>query len=212
MGALASAFALVFLAELGDKSMLFVLAIATRVRAAVLFPVIAVSAALLMAVAVVAGGVAGDVLPRRPVEIGAALVFVAVGVWTLRDSFAEGATEVPDDGEEQSRRGVSALLARVRRFDAAGAPLPLGAALAGAFFIAEFGDKTQLAAISLASVDPREGALVWAGATAGMTAADAIAMVAGARLARLLPPLLVERVAGILFVFAGLTLLGFAAF
>ncbi|MDA0256920.1 MAG: TMEM165/GDT1 family protein, partial [Chloroflexi bacterium] len=90
MGALLSAFALVFLAELGDKSMLLVLAVATRVRAGVLLATIAVSAALLMAAAVLLGAVADELLPRRPIEVGAAFVFLAVGGWTLRASIADG--------------------------------------------------------------------------------------------------------------------------
>jgi len=211
MAALVSAFALVFLAELGDKSMLLVLAAATRVRAAVLLPAIAVSAALLMAAAVVVGGVAGELLPRRPVEIGAALLFLAVGVWTLRASLADPRDDTEGAADEAGAGGgVRALLARAGRAHGRGAPLLLGAAVIGALVLAELGDKTQLAVISLAGVEPAEAALVWVGATAGMTVADGLAVVAGARLARALAPQLVERGAAALFLAAGLALLALA--
>ncbi len=205
MGALLSAFALVFLAELGDKSMLLVLAVATQVRAALLLATIAISAALLMALAVVLGAVAGELLPRRPIEVGAALVFLAVGVWTLRTPDIGGGEDGAGDAEP--RRGAQALLARAAGVDARGASLLLAAAIGGALVLAELGDKTQLAVISLAGVERGEGVLGWAGATAGMTAADAIAVVVGARLARTLPPRLLDRAAGALFVAAGLALL-----
>ncbi len=213
MGALASAFALVFLAEFGDKSMLLVLAVATRVRAAVLLAAIAVSAALLMAAAVLLGAVAGELLPRRPVEVGAALLFVTVGAWTLRASLPageEGAADGDGAGDEQPRRGAQALLARAAGVRGRGSTLLLAAAVGGALVIAELGDKTQLAAISLAGVEAGEGALVWAGATAGMVAADALAVIAGARLAQALPRASWSARRGALFVAAGLALLAVA--
>jgi putative Ca2+/H+ antiporter (TMEM165/GDT1 family) len=212
VGALLSAFALVFAAELGDKSMLLVLAVATRVRAPVLLAVIAISAALLMAVAVVLGAVADELLPRRPIEVGAALVFLAIGGWTLRASLVGGGEVAADVGSEheRSRRGVQALVAQAAAVESRRSMLLLAAAIGGALVIAELGDKTQLAVVSLAGVDAGEGALVWVGATAGMTAADAIAVLAGARLARTLPAHLIERVAAVLFVAAGLALLALA--
>ena len=211
MGALLSAFALVFAAELGDKSMLLVLAVATRVRASVLLAVIAVSAALLMAVAVLLGAVADELLPRRPIEVGAALVFLAIGGWTLRASLAGGEAAADVEGEdERPRRGVQALLARAAGVESRGSTLLLAAAIGGALVVAELGDKTQLAVVSLAGVDAGAGALVWVGATAGMTAADAIAVLAGARLARALPAQLIERIAAVLFLAAGLALLALA--
>ncbi len=54
-----------------------------------------------------------------------------------------------------------------------------------AFFLAELGDKTMLATITLAT---REGWLgTWIGSTVGMVAADALAIVVGAMLGKKLP-------------------------
>ena len=202
MGTLASSFALIFLAELGDKSMLLVLVVAARARIAVLLPAVALSAALIMGAAVLIGATAGEILPRRLAEAGSALLFVAVGAWTVHASFAGG----EDDGAGEPEHGVPALLARARRADTRWAPLVLGAVLVVGLTVAELGDKTQLATISLAGVDPGRGLLVWLGAAAGMTAADALAIVAGVRLARLLPGPTVERLSGALFIVAGLVL------
>lgn len=204
MGTLASSFALIFLAELGDKSMLLVLAVATRARVAVLLAAVAISAALIMGAAALVGATAGEILPRRVAEAASALLFIAVGVWAVRASLgARG-----DDDEHE--HGMPDFLRRARRVDARWAPLLLGAALVAGLTIAELGDKTQLATISLAGADPGRAILIWAGAAAGMTAADALAIVAGVRLARLLPGPIVERVAGALFIAAGLALAALA--
>jgi putative Ca2+/H+ antiporter (TMEM165/GDT1 family) len=78
------AIALVFaLAELGDKTMLATLALAAN--HSVLPVLIGSTAGLLVAdaIAVVVGGTMGKQLPVRPIRIGAACVFLAVGVWYL---------------------------------------------------------------------------------------------------------------------------------
>ena len=199
MGTLASSFALIFLAELGDKSMLLVLAVATRARIAVLLSAVALSAVLIMGASALVGATAGEILPRRLAEAASALLFIAVGTWTVRASLA-------GDGDGAQEHGMPDFLRRARGVDARWAPLLLGAALVAGLTIAELGDKTQLGTISLAGADPDRAVLIWAGAAAGMTAADVLAIVAGVRLARLLPGRLVERVAGVLFIVAGLVL------
>ena len=204
MGTLGASFALIFLAELGDKSMLLVFAVAARTRVAVLLPAVALSAAVIMGAAVVLGAAAGEILPRRLAEAASALLFVAVGLWTLRASFAGG-----EDGGGHGHE-LPGFLRRAGRTDSRRGALLLGAALAAALTVAELGDKTQLATISLAGADPGRAALIWAGAAAGMTAADAIAILAGVRLARLLPGPLLERAAGALFLLAGVVLAALA--
>ena len=207
MGTLASSFALIFLAELGDKSMLLVLAVATRARTTVLLSAVALSAALIMGAAALVGATAGEILPRRLAEAASALLFIAVGAWTVRASL--GGAE--DDEGAAHGHALPAFLRRARGVDARWAPLLLGAALVAGLTVAELGDKTQLATISLAGAEPGRAVLIWAGAAAGMTAADALAIVAGARLARLLPGRLVERGAGVLFIVVGLLLAALAA-
>jgi putative Ca2+/H+ antiporter (TMEM165/GDT1 family) len=54
-----------------------------------------------------------------------------------------------------------------------------------AFFLAELGDKTTLATITLATTE--EPIRTWLGSTAGMVAADAIAIAIGAMLGTRLP-------------------------
>jgi putative Ca2+/H+ antiporter (TMEM165/GDT1 family) len=78
-------------------------------------------------------------------------------------------------------------------------------AAAGAFFLAELGDKTMLATITLAT---REGLVgTWAGSTLGMVAADALAIGIGAQLGKRLPERAIRIGAAVLFVVFGVVLL-----
>jgi putative Ca2+/H+ antiporter (TMEM165/GDT1 family) len=75
-----------------------------------------------------------------------------------------------------------------------------------AFFLAELGDKTMLATVTLAT---REGLFgTWAGSTVGMVAADAIAIWVGRQLGRRLPERVVRVGAAAGFVVFGLLLVG----
>jgi putative Ca2+/H+ antiporter (TMEM165/GDT1 family) len=79
-----STFALVFLAELGDKTQLATLAMAARTKSP--WTVFAASALALTSVALIgalSGGWIGDRLPVRAVRIASAFVLIASGIWML---------------------------------------------------------------------------------------------------------------------------------
>lgn len=74
-----------------------------------------------------------------------------------------------------------------------------------AFFLAELGDKTMLATITLAT---REGWFgTWIGSTVGMVAADALAIIVGTVLGRKLPEKVITHGAAALFALFGLILI-----
>ncbi len=156
-----ASFGLVFLAELGDKSMLLAIAFAARYRPWPVLGGIAIAAFVMLGLSTLLGAALGAALPERAVAIGGGLLFVGFGLWTLLDD-----DDDDDDEAEELRRG-SVLL---------------GVTLA--FVIAEFGDKTMLATLTLAGTQP--AVPTWLGAGLGMTAASGIAIVlaiaAGARL------------------------------
>lgn len=172
---------IVFVAELGDKSQLLALALAARHRAVVVLSGIAAAAATMLGIAVVVGAVAGATLPDRPVQVGAGLLFVGFGVWTLRD-----------DGDDDDHEAVDG---------------DRGAWLTTylSFLAAEFGDKTMLATVTLATT--RGAVPTWIGATLGMTLASSVAIVVGNRLGARLPESLVRMVAAGVFVVLGTLLL-----
>lgn len=75
-------------------------------------------------------------------------------------------------------------------------------------FLAELGDKTQLATLTLAA-SGKSRLLVFLGAALALTATSAIAVLAGEGVARAVPEIWIRRVAGLAFlVLGGLFLLG----
>jgi len=70
-----------------------------------------------------------------------------------------------------------------------------------AVFLAEMGDKTQLATMSLAAGGSRW--VVFAGAALALVATSAVAVLAGEAVARVVPPIWIRRAAGLLFLVLG---------
>jgi putative Ca2+/H+ antiporter (TMEM165/GDT1 family) len=172
----------VFVAELGDKSQLMALAFATRYRAlpVLLGITLATTAVHLLSVAV--GHGLGSALPTSWIALAAAAAFVGFGAWTLR-----GDRLTPAERAKAERATGSAVVTS-----------------AVAFFLAELGDKTMLATITLATQHGWFG--VWIGSTLGMVAADALAIVVGRKLGRLLPERTVHIGAAVLFFLFGASL------
>ncbi len=183
MYALLLSFAVIFVAELGDKSQLMAMTFATRYRFWTVIAAITAATAVVHLVSVAVGSLLGLALPTRPINIVAGIAFVAFGLWTLRGD------ELSDDEESRAERSKA----------------PAFFAVAGAFFLAELGDKTMLATITLATQEGWFG--VWIGSTIGMVAADALAIGVGALLGRHLPERVVKIGAAILFFAFGAWLL-----
>ena len=176
------AFGVIFVAELGDKSQLMALAFAARYRPFPVLAGIALGAAAMFALSVAVGAVLGVALPTRAINIVAGLAFLGFAAWTLRGD---------DDGEDENAPEVSNRSVVV--------------ATASAFLVAELGDKTMLAAITLASTNGLVG--TWSGATLGMVAADALAIAVGAVLGKCLPAHAIRIGAAVLFVVFGVALI-----
>lgn len=184
LAATAIGFAVIFVAELGDKSQLMALTFATRFRALPVVLGIAAATAVTHAISVAVGYLLGATLPTFWIALAAAVAFVVFGLWTLRgDALTDG---------EKARSSATTRSAFI--------------AVGTAFFLAELGDKTMLATITLAAQHPGVGGVtgVWLGSTIGMVAADALAIVVGRWLGRNLPERTIRIGAAVLFfVFAG---------
>ena len=186
-GAFALSFAVIFVAELGDKSQLMAMAFATRFRALPVLTGITVATAVVHAVSVGIGYGLGTALPTGWISLVAGLAFLGFGVWTVR-----GETLSAHDRARAERTGAGAV-----------------AIVTVAFFLAELGDKTMLATITLATQHGWFG--TWLGSTVGMVAADALAIGVGRVLGRRLPERVIAYGAAALFAIFG-TWLIFDAF
>jgi putative Ca2+/H+ antiporter (TMEM165/GDT1 family) len=176
---------LVAIAEMGDKTQLLAFVLAARFKRPL--PIIAG----IFAATAVNHGLAGALGAWIMTAVGPnvlrwvlGLSFLAMAAWTM----------IPDEIEKDEAKAA-------HRLGVFGATLVT-------FFLAEMGDKTQLATVALAA---HYGAplIVVAGTTLGMLIADVPAVFIGERLSARMPMKLVHSVAAMLFVALGAaTLLG----
>ena len=76
----------------------------------------------------------------------------------------------------------------------------------GAIFLAELGDKTQLAAVTLAASTKQPWA-IFIGASLGLVAVSAIGVAVGAGLAEVLPLGIIRKVSAAAFILIGIAML-----
>src|SRR5688500_12959252 len=130
--------AFITLAEMGDKTQLVSLAFATRFSARIVLAGIFAATLLVHLVSVAIGELLARMIPTSWARVSAGRAFVGYGVWTLR-----GDTLDEEASAKRHRFGPFVTVAI-------------------AFFLAELGDKTMLATITLAS-QLQEWAPVWLG-------------------------------------------------
>ncbi|HVW34306.1 MAG TPA: TMEM165/GDT1 family protein, partial [Acidimicrobiia bacterium] len=156
---------------------------AARYRALPILVGISIATAVVHAASVGIGTVLDVALPTRAIAVAAGLAFLGFAAWTLRGD------RLDDDEAGRATRSTGSAVV----------------AAATAFFLAELGDKTMLATITLATKESVFG--VWAGSTLGMVAADAVAIVAGQQLGARLPERVIKVGAAVSFVIFGLLLI-----
>jgi Ca2+/H+ antiporter, TMEM165/GDT1 family len=170
--------ALVFLAELGDKTQLVALMLATRFKAGIVLAGVAVATLLVHAFSVLLGELAGKVLPHGWVMLLSGLAFIGFAVWTWRGDQLE-------DDDQKARRLTSPFMI-----------------VTVTFFLAELGDKTMLSTVTLASqYSPIQ---VWLGSSLGMVISDALAIWVGKIMGKRLPERAVKLGAAAIFLAFGL--------
>jgi putative Ca2+/H+ antiporter (TMEM165/GDT1 family) len=166
------------LAEMGDKTQLVSLAFAARFSARVVLAGVFLATLLVHLVSVGLGELLGIMLPERWISLAAGVAFIGFGLWTIRgDTLA--------DTERRAEHRLGPLLT-----------------VAITFFLAELGDKTMLATVTLAS-QQRAFVPVWLGSTLGMVVADGIAILAGTVVGRRLPERAIRLGAAAVFIISG---------
>jgi putative Ca2+/H+ antiporter (TMEM165/GDT1 family) len=176
-----SSFLLVAVSEMGDKTQLLAFSLATRFRRpwAIMAGILVATVANHGLASSLGSWVSSNVPPRVMAGVLAAS-FIGFGLWTLK----------PDTLDEE--KGPE-------RFGAFLTTLVL-------FFLAEMGDKTQLATVALAA-QFRSALLVTVGTTLGMMATDGLAVFLGDRLAAKVQMKAIRWVAASLFFVFGLVAL-----
>jgi Ca2+/H+ antiporter, TMEM165/GDT1 family len=169
-----TSYVLIIAAEMGDKSQLVCMTLASRHKA---MPVIlgAIAAfALLNTLAVVFGVAIASWLPEYVVAATVAVLFTVFGIHSLR-------VQEPDENEEVQERSNH-----------------------GIFFttfllitVAEFGDKTQLAVVALSSTAAPTA--VWLGSTAALASTSILGVVAGRTILQRVPLTVLHKISGSIF-------------
>ena len=180
MEALLVSTGVVALAEIGDKTQLLAFILAARFKRPL--PILAG----ILCATLINHGLAGtlgawlaSVVNPELMRWVLGLSFIAMAIWTM----------IPDKIEEEEAQVA-------KRFGVFGATLVT-------FFLAEMGDKTQLATVALAA-HYGNPVLVIAGTTLGMLLADAPAVFIGNKFAAQIPMRLVHGIAAAIFATMGL--------
>ena len=171
---------IVALAEIGDKTQLLAFLLAARFKRPL--PIILGIFVATLANHTLAGALGAWITTMLGPEVlrwALGLLFIAMAVWTL----------IPDKLDEEdtqiARSGAGVFWATL-----------------ATFFLAEMGDKTQIATVALAA-RYQDTVMVVLGTTLGMMLANVPAVFAGDHLAEKIPMKLVHAVAALLFAALG---------
>ncbi len=170
----ATSYLLIAAAEIGDKSQLVCMTLASRHKGLPILLGAVIAFAFLNTLAVVFGVVIASWLPQYVVSGTVALLFAAFGIHALRIDDEE------DDEEVEEKSGHSIFFTTFLLIT-----------------VAEFGDKTQLAVVALSST--ALPLAVWLGATVALATTSALGVLAGRTILQKIPLALLHRSSGVIF-------------
>lgn len=170
-----------FIAEMGDKTQLMLVALTSKFKIRDIIIGTAVAILVLNGLAVLLGGLVGSLVPDWLIKLIAAAAFLYFAATTLKKDDEE------EDAEEKGKFKF--------------APLTVFCT----FFVAELGDKTQLTAMTFGANEGLSNALVvWIACSIGLFAADMLGMLVGYLLKSKTPDGLLNTLAFIIFAIFGI--------
>lgn len=183
-----SALGLIALLELGDKTQLVTISLATRHPWAEVLAGAVIGLVAATAVGAAIGGALAAALGAwlTYIKIGGGVLFIAIGVWTVVQALRHHFREEPEETAKEQRSAFVTALS----FN----------------FLAEFGDKTQIAVIILAATYDAPIS-VFLGGSAGLALIAVSSVIIGAGLARVLSERWLRLISTALFIVAGVLLI-----
>jgi len=167
----------VVLAEMGDKTQLLAMAFATRFHWLTVLWGVFVATLANHLLAVLLGSYLTRIVPLQYIQLIASASFILFGLWTLKGDKL---------GNEDRKFNFNPFWT-----------------VTIAFFIAEMGDKTQLATVALATKFDSV-TQIWMGTTTGMLIADSIGIIFGIVLGKNIPERAIKWFAALIFIFFGI--------
>ncbi len=168
------------LAEMGDKTQLIAMAFATKYKTTKVLIGVFIATIINQALAVVVGSyITRFETAEAWIQAIASLSFIFFGLWTIHGD------KLGDDGTKPSKFGAILTVSIT-------------------FFIAELGDKTQLATIALATKFPDNPIEILMGTTIGMLIANALGIFLGVVMCKRIPERTIKLVSAGAFILFGL--------
>ncbi|KRF23374.1 TMEM165/GDT1 family protein [Phycicoccus sp. Soil803] len=194
LATMAIVFGAIFLVELPDKTFIATLVLATRFRPLYVWIGVCLAFAVQTIVAVTVGGLLAQ-LPKRPVEVFAAVLFLVGGVILIRGA-GHADEEEAETEEEFSHKGAATAVG----LRAVGVSF-------GVLFLAEWGDLSQLLTASMV-LQFKEPVSVFIGAFLALATVSALAAVLGRALLARVRLATIRRIGGgVCLLLAALTVL-----
>ncbi len=171
------AFALVFVAEVGDKTQLMLMALAAKYTVVQMLLGIFLGVAANHGVAVIIGCYLSGAIEERLLQVFAGFIFIVFGILTI-----------VFDGEDEKARSYK-----------------FGPVITTSltFLLGEIGDKTQLTAMTLA-MEAQHPTMVLAGSVSGMIAIGTVGIIIGTSLTKYIPSNIIKIISGMVFIIFGL--------
>lgn len=172
------AFILVFIAEMGDKTQLMLMTLATKYTIRQMLAGIMLGVVLNHGVAVFIGCYISNIVDGNLLQIFTGIVFTIFGIITI----------VYEEDEENKERHFN-----------------LGPVITTAltFFLGEIGDKTQLTCMTL-SMEASYPAVVLSGSVTAMLAIGFLGIIIGTSLTKYIPSYIMKTISGLVFIIFGI--------
>lgn len=173
-----TAFLLITIAEMGDKTQLLAMAFASKFKPISVLIGIGIGAFLNHGIAIVIGNYISKIIPINVIQIIASVLFLVFGFWSLK-------LDSEDEDENSVKSNYGPIIT-----------------VAIAFFIGELGDKTQLTAMTLGA-NSAYPILVLLGTVTGMILTGGLGIIVGKLLGKKIPEVTMKFIAAFVFMIFG---------
>ena len=170
-------FFLIFMAEMGDKTQIMAMSFATQYSLLEVLGGVFIGVILNHGIAILLGKYFSTIVPEEIVQISAGFIFIVFGIMTLMDEKKE---------KQKKEKTFGPILT-----------------VALAFFVGEFGDKTQLSAMAL-SAEGNHPIFVLMGTVSGMMATSSLGIFVGRKIGEKMPDISIKIMSSFIFLMFGL--------